>query len=304
VGNEVTLAVARTGVEDGIAFEDGELALRDGRTLAWRWWGAEGGTPVLRLQGTPGSRLSRHPDPSIQLGLRVCYLQADRPGYGGSSRKLGRGVIDFADDLVELLDAHGLDRVPVIGGSGGGPHALAIAARHPERISAVTVCVGASPLVPDEVSQMVGVNKQSYAASEKGWDALFELLTAVRQRLLGDEGTQGVLGDAPERDRDVMSNPIWQKVTRANTNEALRPGAEGWTDESMALHRDWDFDLGAVKASVTWWHGDDDMNAPLPAARRAATLLRKVDFRLWHDEGHFAPVRYDREIIEELLSRS
>jgi len=72
----------------------------------------------------------------------------------------------------------------------------------------------------------------------------------------------------------------------------------------MALHRDWDFDLGAVKASVTWWHGDDDMNAPLPAARRAAALLRNVDFRLWHDEGHFAPVRHDREIIEELLSRS
>src|SRR6266704_1350641 len=197
------MAIARTGVEDGIAFEDGELALRDGRTLAWRWWGAEGGRPVLRLQGTPGSRLSRHPDPSIQLGLGVRYLQADRPGYGSSSRKAERGVVDFADDLVELLDA-------------------------------------------------------------------------------------------PERDRDVMSNPIWQKLTRANTNEALRPGAEGWTDESMALHRDWDFDLGTVKASVAWWHGDDDMNAPLPAARRAAALLRNVDFRLWHDEGHFAPVRHDR----------
>ncbi len=92
--------------EDGVRYEDGELTLHDGRALAWRWWGEPGGIPVLRLQGTPGCRLYRHPDPAVQRGLGVRYLLADRPGYGGSTRLPGRGVGVIAEDLAALLDHH------------------------------------------------------------------------------------------------------------------------------------------------------------------------------------------------------
>src|SRR5712692_6061766 len=92
--------------EDGLMYEDGEIQRRGGRTLAWRCWGEPGGTPVLRLQGTPGSRLYRHPDPAILRGLGVRFLMADRPGYGGSTRLPGRGVANIADDLAVLLDHH------------------------------------------------------------------------------------------------------------------------------------------------------------------------------------------------------
>jgi pimeloyl-ACP methyl ester carboxylesterase len=256
------------------------------------------------LQGTPGSRLYRHPDPAIIRSLGVRYLMADRPGYGGSDRLPGRGVADIADDLAVLLDHHQLDRVPVMGTSGGGPHALAVAARHPGRITAVSVIVGASPLEPDEVKNLVGVNAAGYAAAERGWDALHELLAQVRVRLLGDEGMAGVLSDAPPEDRAVMKDPAWQKLSRANTAEALRQGAEGWTDESMALHHPWDFDPGRIRSTVTWWHGDNDKNAPLSAAKRAAARLKSVDMRVWHNEGHFASLTHEAEIVRELLSRS
>jgi pimeloyl-ACP methyl ester carboxylesterase len=229
---------------------------------------------------------------------------ADRPGYGGSDRLPGRGVADIGDDLAVLLDHHQLDRVPVMGTSGGGPHALAVAARHPGRITAVSVIVGASPLEPDEVSQLVGVNAAGYAAAERGWDALHELLAQVRVRLLGEEGMAGVLSDAPPEDRALMEDPAWQKVSRANTAEALRQGAEGWTDESMALHHPWDFDVAKIRSTVTWWHGDNDKNAPLSAAKRAAAGLNKVDLRVWHNEGHFASLTHEAEIVRELLSRS
>ena len=107
MGDEVKSRAALQKTEDGRVYEDGELTLSDGRTLAWRWWGEPEGTPI--------------------------YLLADRPGYGGSTRKPGRGIADIADDYVELLDFLGLDRVPATGTSGGGPHVLALAARHPDR---------------------------------------------------------------------------------------------------------------------------------------------------------------------------
>ena len=290
--------------EDGVAYEDGHLQLRDGRTLAWRGWGDPGQTPILRLQGTPGSRLFRHPDPAMQRNLGVRDLLADRPGYGGSTRLPGRGVAGIADDLVALLDSQQLDRVPVMGTSGGGPHALALAARYPERVSAVSVIVGASPLDPEEAGRLVGVNALGYAAAERGWEDLHNLLAGVRVRLLGDDGLAGVLSDAPPEDRAVMQNPAWQRIARAGVEEALRQGAEGWADESMALHRGWDFDLEAIRAKVTWWHGDQDMNVPLSAARRVAARLRDVDLRVWQHEGHFASVVHEAEIVRELLSRS
>lgn len=290
--------------EDGVAYEDGVLTLRDGREMAWRWWGEPGARPVLRIQGTPSSRLQRNPDSSVRKELGVRYLMADRAGYGGSTRKPGRGIADIAGDYAELIEAHGLERVPAMGTSGGGPHVLALAARHPERVSAVTVVVGAVPLVDDEVGRLVGVNARGYSLAEQGWDALYRFLAEMRERLLGDEGMQGVLSDAPATDRAIMSDPVWQRMSRENLRETLRQGAEGWADESMAMYGEWDFDPRDIRAPVTWWHGDDDMNAPLSAARRGAARLRNVDLRVWHHEGHFASLVHDREIVGELVGRS
>jgi pimeloyl-ACP methyl ester carboxylesterase len=290
--------------EDGRTFEDGALKLRDGRQLAWRWWGDPDGTPILRIQGTPGSRKQYNPNPNVQREVGARYLMADRAGYGGSTRKPGRGIADIADDYVELLDAHGLDRVPATGTSGGGPHVLALAARHPDRVSAVSVVVGGTPLIPEEVAQLVGVNAKGYALAERGWQPLYEFLVQVRERLLSAEGMQGVLSDAPEADRAIMADPAWQKMSRQNTDEAMRQGAEGWTDESFAMHGRWDFDPATVKTSVTWWHGDDDKNAPLSAARRVVAQLPRVSLHTWHDEGHFVSLTHEKEILEELLSRA
>jgi len=115
---------------------------------------------------------------------------------------------------------------------------------------------------------------------------------------------QGVLSDAPATDRAIMESEAWQRMSRINSGEALRQGAEGWADESFAMHQKWDFDPRNIESSVTWWHGDDDMNAPLSAARRGASQLRKVDLRVWHQESHFASLVHEKEIVQELLDRS
>jgi pimeloyl-ACP methyl ester carboxylesterase len=154
------------------------------------------------------------------------------------------------------------------------------------------------------VAQLVGVNARGYALAEQGWEPLHEFLVEVRDRLLSDEGMQGVLSDAPASDRAIMSDPVWQRMSRENVTETLRQGADGWTDESLAMHRTWDFDPSAISTSVTWWHGDDDKNAPLSAARRVVAMLRKVDLRTWHNEGHFVSLTHDKEIVEELMSRA
>jgi pimeloyl-ACP methyl ester carboxylesterase len=157
--------------------------------------------------------------------------------------------------------------------------------------------------VPEERARLVAVNRAGLEAAEQGWDALHVYLEEARQRVLSI-GVAGVLDDAPAGDREIMADPGWQLVDRVSREESLRQGAEGWTDETLALVGAWDFDPADVRASVTWWHGTEDANAPLSAAERVVVQLPNARLRVWRGEGHFAAIRHEEEALRELLSRA
>ncbi|GCE31589.1 hypothetical protein KDA_70730 [Dictyobacter alpinus] len=60
-----------------------------------------------------------------------------RPGYGRTPSSTGKRAEAFADALVSLLNLLQLDQVLVVGISAGGPTALQLAGRHPQRVSKV-----------------------------------------------------------------------------------------------------------------------------------------------------------------------
>jgi pimeloyl-ACP methyl ester carboxylesterase len=281
------------------------LTLRDGRTLAWHEYGPVDGNPHLRFQGTPGSRYSRHAHEDSYDRHHVRVILFDRPGYGASSRLPGRGISAIADDAAELLDHLGLDVVHVAGGSGGGPHALAFAAGHPGRVRAVTIVVGGAPLEEADLSEMIELNREAWYAAHESWDALHALLAPIRNQMLIDPlaGFRAVMEAAPESDKAVMNDPDWQRVLIESVMEALRPGAEGWADEGVALTLPWDFDPSGVKCSVTWWHGEHDANVPIGSVRRLLQRMSGVDLRTWTGAGHLEPYHRHDEILAELLAR-
>src|ERR1700759_331986 len=92
----------------------------DGRTLAYCEWGDPGGATVFSLHGTPGSRLTRHPDEEVYRRAGVRAITYDRAGYGRSTRLPARAVAHAAVDVATIADALGIDDFAVMGGSGGG----------------------------------------------------------------------------------------------------------------------------------------------------------------------------------------
>ncbi len=185
------------------------------------------------------------------------------------------------------------------------PHVLAFAARHPGRVRAVTVVVGAAPVEEEDTAAMIGLNRAGWHAAREGWDAVAELLAPVREQVLEDPLGQfrAIMDAAPDRDREVMDDPAWQKVLVESVTEALRPGVEGWADEALALLGDWDFDPSEIESTVTWWHGEHDANAPVAAVRRLLAGMDGVDLRIWADAGHLEPFHRFDEIMSELLAR-
>ena len=91
------------------------LETPDGRTLAYALWGDPGDFPVLVLHGTPGCRLERWPDEEVYRRVGVFLVTHDRAGYGRSTRRPGRRIVDEVDDVLALADHLGFERFGVDG---------------------------------------------------------------------------------------------------------------------------------------------------------------------------------------------
>jgi pimeloyl-ACP methyl ester carboxylesterase len=106
------------------------------------------GEPVLFVHGTVGP--GAWPSLVRELpGFRCIMLE--RPGWGLSAAldySKGEYKTVVANVLRETLDALGLDRVHVIGGSIGNLWALRLAAQHPSRVGRI-VLLGGGPLTPE-----------------------------------------------------------------------------------------------------------------------------------------------------------
>jgi pimeloyl-ACP methyl ester carboxylesterase len=93
-----------------------------------------------------GSRVAGRVLDEAARESRVRVLAPDRPGLGLSSPQPGRTLLDLAGDVHALADTLGIDRLAVVGESGGGPYVLACAGRLGDRLAAAGVVCGLGPV--------------------------------------------------------------------------------------------------------------------------------------------------------------
>ena len=123
---------------------------RSGQRIHWQEFGS-GREAVLLLPtwSIVHSDFWRHQVPFLSQNHRV--ITFDGLGNGASDRPLDPryyGDLLFADDGAAVLDACGLEKAAIAGVSQGGPWALALAVRHPERVTAAIFIAANVPLAP------------------------------------------------------------------------------------------------------------------------------------------------------------
>lgn len=272
------------------------VSASDGRTLAYAQIGDPDGKPVFVLHGTPGSRLSgRHHDPArvADAGLRV--VTYDRPGYGRSTRHPGRDVADCVADVAAIADALGIDRFVVTGGSGGGPHALAVAARLPERVIRAGCNVGGAPYDAPDLDWFEGMDPENVA--EFGWAAegeetLVRELDREADKLLTrlDEDPSTALGDfqLSEADQTVLRDEIVRERMRKSLREALALGIWGWVDDDLAFVKPWRFEVEEIRVPVLVRYGATDVLVPAGHGEWLARHVPNADVIVDHEAGHLS----------------
>jgi len=268
------------------------VELADGRRIDVRLSGPDDGFPLVFHHGTPGAGT---PIRAIERaaharGLRL--VATSRPGYGRSTRHEGRQVVDVVRDTEAVLHALGAERCLVAGWSGGGPHALACAARLPG-VAAALVIAGVAPADSEGLEWLAGMgqgNIDEFGAATTGPGALSAFLAAERDRLAAVSAEDIVASlDSllPDVDRIVLTDEFAEDLA-ASFREGLLDGVDGWLDDDLAFVSPWGFDPDEIHVPTSIWQGSEDLMVPFAHGQWLSFRVPAATAHLVEGEGHLS----------------
>jgi pimeloyl-ACP methyl ester carboxylesterase len=257
------------------------------------------GFPVL-VHSPSGSRHLFPPAVRDAQRHSLRLISYDRPAYGGSTPQPGRVIADSADDALAILNALGLTRIIAWGFSGGGPYALATAALLPDAVAAVCLFAPLGPYGAPGLDFLDGM-EQSYheevriffadraAAREK-----FRVEAAEMYEVISTaEGWMRMWGG--KAGTDAAHEQATAEYLALLHRDGWTHGDDGWWDDWSAFLSPWGFDLAAVQAPVSLWHGLADTRCPPGHSRWLAGHLPHISAHFPEDEDHTNVEENNRE---------
>ena len=238
-----------------------------------------------------------------QRGIRVIAMS--RFGYLRTPMRADASPAAQADAHVCLLDALGIAKAAVLGGSAGGPSALQMAIRHPDRVSALVL------LVP------LAYKPTAVADSAK---PLAPWAEAMLMRLIGSDFLFWV-GLHVARDqviRYVLATPP-EQVSKASPEERARVNAildrilpvsaraAGLRSDSVLGKSLGPSDLASVRAPTLIVSVRDDGFGTYASAEYTAGQIKGAKFMGYEQGGHVWVGHQDEvqaEIVNLLLPKA
>ena len=241
-----------------------ETVRRNGRAIAYR--AAGDGPPLVLLHGI-GSGSASWEAQFDGLSPRYRVIAWDTPGYGGSDPLPGErpSSAAYGDAVAGLLDGLGLERVHLLGHSLGGLIAAAFSARHPERLSSVTLSDAAGGYLNSPEEIRVG-----------RLNARIEAMTALGPAEVAKRRAREVLSPA-------ASEETYGKVVRVQSR--VRP--DGYVQAARMLHNsDILADAAKIRAPALVMYGSEDTVTPEAIGRDIAAAIGGARYVSLEGLGH------------------
>jgi len=286
---------------------EGTIAVRGGRRLGFASFGSPHGRPIVWMHGTPGARrqiplVAR--EVADRDGLRIIGI--DRPGIGSSTPHVYADLLDWAADLEIVADTLGIDRLEVIGLSGGGPYTLAAAAALPHRVDKVAVIGGVAPVVgPDATGGgVVGVVRHAAPFVRVARVPLGIALTAALRvaRPLAGSALDLYRVAQPDGDKRLLGRPEFKAMFLDDLLNGSRKQVTAPLSDLLLFSRDWGFRLADVKQPVLWWHGDADHIVPFAHGEHCVSRLPNATLHVMEGESHLGGLGLAEQILSGLTA--
>ncbi len=295
----MTVTIARPKLE-------GNIAVGDDRQIGFAEFGAPQGRAVFWLHGTPGARRQIPTEARVYAeDHNVRLIGVDRPGIGSSTPYQYPTISCFGDDLRTMADTLGIDKMAVVGLSGGGPYTLACAAAMPDRVVAAGVLGGVAPTRgPDAISgglmnlgsAVAPLIRLGGAPLRVGASLLIRAARPVASPALDLYALA-----SPQADRHLLTRPEFKAMFLGDLLNGSRKQLAAPFADVVLFARDWGFRLHEVKVPIRWWHGDHDHIIPFSHGEHVVSRL--PDAELFHlpGESHLAGLGRGEEILSDLM---
>ncbi|MCJ1706252.1 alpha/beta fold hydrolase [Microbacterium sp. VKM Ac-2923] len=278
------------------------------RRLAFVEWGDPGGVPVLLHHGMPGTAADFEDWDGALREAGARGIAIDRPGMGESDRMPWRTLRDWPRDVEAVVDHLRIDRFVVLGVSGGGPHALAVAAAMPERVDrCVLVSTGVEIGTDGQQDGVSAGNLLAYRIVGKS-RVLARIQASVQDRLI--RRSPAVAARAVRRMVEQSDARLIEGLSDGELLKGFRRATEGGTggvaDEILLHAQRWPFSPEDLTRPVVIWHGVEDTLSPHRGVQTLARRLHHASLSTIPHRGHLlesVPEVRER-IIDSALPRT
>lgn len=255
------------------------------------------GPPILVIHGAGGGfdqgldlaqGLIQHGFHIIAIS-RFGYLRTPLPGDATPAAQ--------ADAHAAVLDALDIPRCPVFGVSAGGPSAMQLALRHPERVTSLILMVPAAyapreGVMPRRMSALGGLMMDLTLRS----DFLFWLALRVAPRAM----TRMILGTPPEllEHADALEHARVQIVLDHILPVSTR--RLGLRNDSAVVPDLGRFELERIEAPTLIISARDDLYQTFAGSQYSAEHIPNARFSGYPTGGHLL-VGHERETTKEIV---
>lgn len=226
-----------------------------------------------------------------------CVLAPSRPGYLGTPLSTGQTIPQQADAMIALLDVLGIEQVAAVGISAGGPVALELALRYPERLwSLVMLSAVALPYQPNAETADSALGKL-FLSDGLLWlldigTWLFEQFSR-RFPLLSAKMMLQTESDLTPEQLDshlafMQQNPeriAWYKVLIRSTGP-MSMRKTGLDNDLVQLAAVSPYSLAPIAAPTCIIHGQKDADVPYNHAQFVAQKLFQAQLITLPEAGH------------------
>lgn len=265
---------------------------------------AGAGIPLLVIHGSGGGHDQgmAFAQALTPYGLRVIAMS--RFGYLRTPRPADASPEAQAEAHVCLLDALGIARAAVVGISAGGPSALQLAVRHPQRVSALVLVVPLAhkPTAVADAAPPVSDGKDAWLLRLLGSDFLY--WTALQ--LAPDQVLRHVLATPPQQFYAASAAERARVTALAERVLPVSARADGLRDDTRLGKRLGPYPLESMRAPTLVISARDDGFGTYASAQYTASRIPGARFIGYERGGHLL-LGHDDEVraaIVELVQRS
>ena len=246
------------------------------------------GPVLLYIHGSPGGC-----DQNIEPTQKYRVLTPSRPGYRRTDISVGKTPEQQADSFKALLDTLEIDKVFIMGVSGGGPSSMHFAAKYPEKTLGL--------ILFEAVSFSQDFIKKDEALINS-WDFRLFIQLLLMSSFGNDRLAKMMLPNEKNRLRllekkeniVLLKKIIWSIWPMSIRRLGIKNDYKQFTNLNIPYDK--------ISSPVLILHGDEDINVDIEHARHANKAINHSSLYILKEADHMMHATHSEEIEKQIES--